>query len=209
MTQKVSVDLSRAGFGKGVFISLLLLCCSAAKLGSETYSVSVSYPALYGSFDAIKVRDYFTAGTDSGKILVGHFTTSGTSSTVKARGVQLVNDTNGLYLYSSGGITFGEVSSVPNSYFQFVELSESNDNGYLPNMCKWIAYSLDVVPSGAIANGHSCGSASSKYAVIGIGPSANVLNSSNTQILLSSNTAGGITGPSEVSGSMLCCRVGY
>ncbi len=207
MTREMSVDLSRAGFGKGVFISLLLLCCSAAKLGSETYSVSVSYPALYGSFEAIKVRDYFTAGTDSDKIVVGHFTPSGTSSSVKARGVQLVTKTNGLFLYSSGGITFGDVPSG-SGYYQFVELSESTENGYLPNMCKWVEYSMDVVPSGAVASGHACGSSSGKYAVIGIGPSGNT--AVDSKIYLSSNTASGdITGPNQVSGSMLCCRVGY
>jgi|GEM_PF-4704512 len=207
MTQKVRLDLSRAGFGKGVLITILLLGCSAAKLGSETYSVSVSYPAMYGNFDAIKVRDYFTAGP----VVVGHFTPLGlTTSTAKVRGVQLNSATKGLYLYSSGGITFGEAPAVSGKYAQFVDLAESADSGYLPNMCKWVAFTKDVVANGASTNGQACGGDSHKYVVIGLGPTSNTANANDTIIYLSSVTASGeITGPIVVDGSMLCCRVGY
>lgn len=198
MAKEIRFDLSSAGIGKGIFIAFLLLVCSADKLGSETYSLTTAYPAMYGSFSKIKVRDYFQVGTVSGRVRVGHFTDG---KGVVTRGIQAVDDSKSFYLYSSGGITIGE-QPLDDTYTQFVDLVPSVDNtdkAYFPNMCKWVPF---VVGAEQFCDADL----SRKYIVIAFGPSGNTATSS--QITLSTcDATGKVIAPDTKSGSMLCCRI--
>lgn len=193
MAKELKFDLTRIGLGKGIFIAIFLLACSADKLGSETYSLTTAYPAMYGSFSKIKVRDYIQMGlSSSDRVVVGNFTGS---DGLAARGIQLKNSASPLYLYSSGGIIIGEQpSAFPTEYTQYVDLNGSS----LPAMCKWVPFTLGAEKY--------CDSFPDRhYLAVAFGESGNTATSS--KIWLSTSSAPGIdTVFEQESGTFLCCR---